>query len=175
MTVKRYDAMHKDVWTDESGKYVRYDDYAALKIERDSLKNKMELINGLMEVVEQANALSKEHVEKLVKELDEARGQVVSLAVENAEMKSKARELIDEACLVYRKYNDTQMPDRDLVDGQTLQEMHNACQETPDTESAIANIQAQGVEKFADHLLCPDLDETIRAFADQLRKGASND
>ena len=36
-------------------------------------------------------------------------------------------ELVCEASLVYSKYNDTQMPDRDLVDMQTLQEMHDLC------------------------------------------------
>lgn len=56
--------------------------------------------------------------------------QAVQLA--NAESKcrelaSKAMELVCEASLVYSKYNDTQMPDRDLVDMQTLQEMHDLC------------------------------------------------
>lgn len=43
------------------------------------------------------------------------------------ELSSKAMELVCEASLVYSKYNDTQMPDRDLVDMQTLQEMHDMC------------------------------------------------
>lgn len=43
------------------------------------------------------------------------------------ELSSKAMELVCEASLVYSKYNDTQMPDRDLVDMQTLQEMHDLC------------------------------------------------
>lgn len=43
------------------------------------------------------------------------------------ELASKAMELVCEASLVYSKYNDTQMPDRDLVDMQTLQEMHDLC------------------------------------------------
>lgn len=56
--------------------------------------------------------------------------QVVQLA--NAESKcrelsSKAMELVCEASLVYSKYNETQMPDRDLVDMQALQEMHDLC------------------------------------------------
>lgn len=60
--------------------------------------------------------------------------QVLDMAVQlaNAESKcrelsSKAMELVCEASLVYSKYNDTQMPDRDLVDMQTLQEMHDLC------------------------------------------------
>lgn len=43
------------------------------------------------------------------------------------ELSSKAMELVCEASLVYSKYNDTQMTDRDLVDMQTLQEMHDLC------------------------------------------------
>lgn len=43
--------------------------------------------------------------------------------------------------------------------------------ETPATDAFLAEVRAQGVEMFADHLLCPDLDDTIRDFADQLRKG----
>lgn len=43
------------------------------------------------------------------------------------ELSSKAMELVCEASLVYSKYNDTQMPDRDLVDMQTIQEMHDLC------------------------------------------------
>lgn len=43
------------------------------------------------------------------------------------ELSSKAMELVCEASLVYSKYNDTQMPDSDLVDMQTLQEMHDLC------------------------------------------------
>lgn len=43
------------------------------------------------------------------------------------ELSSKAMELVCEASLVYSKYNDTQMPERDLVDMQTLQEMHDLC------------------------------------------------
>ena len=43
------------------------------------------------------------------------------------ELSSKAMELVCEASLVYSKYNDAQMPERDLVDMQTLQEMHDLC------------------------------------------------
>ncbi|HHI0545967.1 TPA: hypothetical protein ACP4O9_001303 [Escherichia coli] len=42
---------------------------------------------------------------------------------------------------------------------------------TPATDAFLAEIRAQGVEMFADNLLCPDLDDTIRDFASQLRKG----
>ncbi|EGY0324924.1 hypothetical protein JHM41_000233 [Escherichia coli] len=42
---------------------------------------------------------------------------------------------------------------------------------TPATDTFLDEVRAQGVEMFADHLLCPDLDDTIRDFASQLRKG----
>ena len=65
---------------------------------------------------------------------DGLRAKLTDMAVQlaNAESKcrelaSKAMELVCEASLVYSKYNETQMPDRDLVDMQTLQEMHDLC------------------------------------------------
>ena len=45
--------------------------------------------------------------------------------------------------------------------------------ETPATDTFLDEVRAQGVEMFADHLLCPDLDDTIRDFAAQLRKGGN--
>lgn len=45
--------------------------------------------------------------------------------------------------------------------------------ETQATDAFLAEVRAQGVEMFADHLLCPDLDDTIRDFAAQLRKGGN--
>ncbi|HDN2648143.1 TPA: hypothetical protein P1K63_002064 [Enterobacter hormaechei] len=45
---------------------------------------------------------------------------------------------------------------------------------TPATKAFLAEVRAQGVEMFADSLLCPDLDDTIREFADELRKGVQS-
>ncbi len=45
---------------------------------------------------------------------------------------------------------------------------------TPVTDAFLAEVRAQGVEMFADSLLCPDLDDTIREFADELRKGVQS-
>lgn len=44
---------------------------------------------------------------------------------------------------------------------------------TPATDAFLAEVRAQGVEMFADNLLCPDLDDTIRDFAAHLRKGGN--
>ncbi len=46
--------------------------------------------------------------------------------------------------------------------------------ETPALDAFLAEVRAQGVEMFADDLLCPDLDSTIREFAEQLRKGVQS-
>lgn len=46
--------------------------------------------------------------------------------------------------------------------------------ETPATDDFLAEVRAQGVEMFADHILCPDLDGTIREFAAKLRQGAKS-
>ncbi|EOJ6515868.1 MAG: hypothetical protein E6997_23730 [Citrobacter sp.] len=68
-----------------------------------------------------------DYVENLeVKVLDTAE-QLANAESKCRELSSKAMELVCEASLVYSKYNDTQMPDRDLVDMQTLQEMHDLC------------------------------------------------
>ncbi|EFC7604364.1 hypothetical protein G5G57_001338 [Escherichia coli] len=45
--------------------------------------------------------------------------------------------------------------------------------EHPATDAFLAEVRAQGVEMFAYHLLCPDLDGIIRDFAAQLRKGGN--
>ncbi|EFH5096108.1 hypothetical protein F9585_03350 [Escherichia coli] len=44
---------------------------------------------------------------------------------------------------------------------------------TPATDTFLDEVRAQGVEMFAYHLLCPDLDGIIRDFAAQLRKGGN--
>ena len=46
--------------------------------------------------------------------------------------------------------------------------------ETPNHDSFLAEVRAQGVEMFADNLLYPDLDGAIREFAAQLRKGVQS-
>ncbi len=74
-----------------------------------------------------------------------------ALAVENAALKSKAAELVHEASEVYSAYNATiEEPDGDFMDMQTLYEMQRI--QTPATDAALAEIKAQGVEKFADDL-----------------------
>ena len=61
----------------------------------------------------------------LEKKLTDMTVQLANADSKCRELSSKAMELVCEASLVYSKYNDTQMPDRDLVDMQTVQEMHD--------------------------------------------------
>ena len=51
------------------------------------------------------------------------------------------------------------------------EKVKRALKESPTTDAFLAEVRAQGVEMFVDNLLCPDLDDTIRDFAEQLRKG----
>lgn len=138
MTVKRYDAMHKDVWTDESGKYVRYEEYAALK-------SKMDMINDLMSAAEQANALAKEGVEALRKERD-------ALAAENAGLKGFGEKLSE----MRNDLNGTGTGIQGCHEAHVQQVAIEAAIEAFDeiettaTDAAIANILAQGVDMFAD-------------------------
>lgn len=96
-----------------------------------------------------------------------------ALAMENAALKSKAAELVHEASEVYSAYNATiKEPDGDFMDMQTLYEMQ--CIETPATSAALAAIQAQGVEMFADHMQGGEkysrIAEYARGFATELRE-----
>ena len=68
-----------------------------------------------------------EYAEKLEAEVTDMAVQLANAESKCRELASKAMELVCEASLVYSKYNETQMPDRDLVDMQTLQEMHDLC------------------------------------------------
>jgi len=68
-----------------------------------------------------------EYAEKLETEVTDLAVQLANAESKCRELSSKVMELVCEASLVYSKYNDTQMPDRDLVDMQTLQEMHDLC------------------------------------------------
>ena len=116
------------------------------------------------------------NAEYLVRKFAEADAMCAALAAENAGVKAKGRELLGEACAVYAKFNKLIDPEiGDFIDGQTLHEFQYVLDcETPATDAFLAEVRAQGVEMFADDLLCPDLDSTIREFAEQLRKGVQS-
>lgn len=80
-----------------------------------------------MNELAEANAEHVTTISKLEQKLTDIAVQLANADSKCRELSSKAMELVCEASLVYSKYNDTQMPDRDLVDMQTLQEMHDLC------------------------------------------------
>lgn len=58
-----------------------------------------------------------------LRELRERRDSEPALQQKLDAISAKALELCSEAAQIYQKYNVTQMPDRDLVDHQTIQEL----------------------------------------------------
>ncbi|MCU6682161.1 hypothetical protein M8320_09115 [Leclercia sp. H6W5] len=66
-----------------------------------------------------------------------------------AALAAKGMEVVREASLIYSKYNDTQTPDRDIVDQQTLQELYEICTADGDSAAFLAEVRAQGVEQLA--------------------------
>ncbi|HFZ1111774.1 TPA: hypothetical protein ACIJTU_000645 [Citrobacter koseri] len=154
----------------------------------NALAAKLSMINGLMDAAEQANKLAQEATEKLVQERD-------ALAAENAGLIRSSEILLHEASEVYRAYNKTQLPDGDLVDEQSLQEVYDAINATPTTDAFLAEVRASakadGVQEYADsfrHAASKHRElhgKTIRVkallheaenadkFSAQLRKGAA--
>ncbi|HHT5704950.1 TPA: hypothetical protein ACTZGK_002853 [Raoultella planticola] len=104
----------------------------------------LQAVNELIQSLESAGELSiKER-----KYLELAR-EFKRLAAESVVLISSAECLLHEASEVYRAYNKTQLPDGDLVDGQSLQEVRDAINATPATDRIYAEAEARGVEKFA--------------------------
>ena len=121
--------------------------------------------------------------------------QLAAVVAENAVLKSKGREVLKEAAYVYSHYNRmVDHLDGESIDGQTLHEFQAVIEaETPATDAAIANTQAQGVEMFAHsmahHLLVMEKNgedaitkiqvgtasRLALAFAAQLRQGAEHE
>ncbi|EOM7509296.1 hypothetical protein ACMB9J_000103 [Escherichia coli] len=73
-----------------------------------------------------------------------------ALAAENAGLKSKGREVLNEACKVYDKFNANVDSDcGDFMDGQTLHEFQFVLDvETPATDAFLAEIERKSIRKF---------------------------
>lgn len=100
------------------------------------------------------------NAEYLVRKFAEAEAKCAALAAEVEAVKSAHQDAVN--TIMYTA-NRTGV----LYTEKTIQ---MSCK-TPATDAFLSEVRAQGVEMFADHLLCPDLDDTIRDFAAQLRKG----
>lgn len=74
-----------------------------------------------------------------------------ALAAENAGLKSKGREVLNEACKVYDKFNANVDSDcGDFMDGQTLHEFQFLLDvETPATDAILAEVRAHGVKSLS--------------------------
>lgn len=107
----------------------------------------LQAVNELIASLESAGELSirEQKFLKLAKAYQQ-------LAAENVGLIRSAECLLHEASEVYRAYNKTQLPDGDLVDGQSLQEVWDAINATPATDAYLAGIKADGVEEFIGRL-----------------------
>lgn len=113
------------------------------------------------------------NAEYLVRKFAEAEAKCAELAAENAGLKSGA---MDEIKVINRGGQAYCVKDGVRVNpmyarGWNDYRAKSLQSDTPATDAFLADVRAQGVEMFADHLLCPDLDDTIRDFSAQLRKG----
>ncbi|MEE1964693.1 hypothetical protein V1470_00075 [Klebsiella michiganensis] len=101
----------------------------------------LQAVNELIASLESAGELSirEQKFLKLAKAYQQ-------LAAENVGLIRSAECLLHEASEVYRAYNKTQLPDGDLVDGQSLQEVWDAINATPATDRIYAGIKADGVD-----------------------------
>ncbi|WP_096945103.1 hypothetical protein, partial [Escherichia coli] len=115
------------------------------------------------------------NAEYLVRKFAESEAKCAGLAAENAGLKSGD---MDEIKVINRGGQAYCVKDGVQVNpmyarGWNDYRAKSLQSDTPATDTFLAEIRAQGVEMFADNLLCPDLDGTIRDFAAQLRKGGN--
>lgn len=109
------------------------------------------------------------NAEYLVRKFGELENKCAALAAENARLKSAVTQQIE----LRAEIKKGRPPHADFwVQSicEAEEKVKRALEETPATDAFLAEVRAQGVEMFADNLLCPDLDDTIREFAIQLRK-----
>ncbi|EBL6566602.1 hypothetical protein M1J64_003096 [Salmonella enterica] len=105
------------------------------------------------------------NAEYLVRKFAEAEAKCAALAAENAGMKHAMAVTLEDVSV-------TDAGQAGVAAMIINDALHHS--ETPATDAFLAEVWAQGVEMFADNLLCPDLDDTIRDFAAQLRKGVQS-
>ena len=98
-----------------------------------------------------------------------------ALAADNAGLKASHPQpfgpVMMKALDAYEKHQD-ETPETGMLDAFFI--LRDSIRvDTIATDAFLAEVRAQGVEMFADSLLCPDLDDTIREFAAQLRQEAA--
>lgn len=194
MTVQRFNPVASAaISLSEHGEYVKYEDY-------EKLAAKLSMINGLMDAAEQASKLAQEAAEKLVQERD-------ALAAENAGLKDTLEYVINPdnqpeyhdqgmGCGVedhgYQRdgYSACAYGWESAMERVYSEVIPDAIPETPATEAFLAEVRAQGVERYAEQLkseadraeeigwedaakFLHSESEKVLAFAAQLRKEAA--
>lgn len=174
MSVKRYELTTKyrgnESWDEleenPEGAYVRHGDYAALEqrlIESERYGRQTDIT-----------------IDNLEMQLNAEREAKMALAAENAEMKTKGRVLLGEACAVYAKLNKLIDPAiGDFVDGQTLHEFQFVLDcETPATDAFLAEVRAQakieGAERVLQIVFAGGSVQAGRDYVEQIRKGVQS-
>lgn len=173
--------------------------YEELEAKCQLQQNKLDAINKLMGVIESASDLAKDGIESLEQQLSESRREfteanatihnlelkVAQVVAENSRCKfevSRCHQTVDEMFKNREKWVDKEWLSSIWSTSKRLMN------ETPATDAAIANIQAQGVEMLATayderakestHYMiinhCKVKAEQAREFAAQLRQGAKS-
>jgi len=146
----------------EHGEFVKFFDYEVLKADRDALAQRIERLSGMLTESRVATKSAEERAD--------------ALAVENQALKSAhpqpfGREMM-KALDAYERHQD-EVPETGMLDAFFI--LRDSIRvETPATSAALAAIQAQGVEKFADHMQGGEkysrIAEYARGFATELRE-----
>jgi hypothetical protein len=110
-------------------------------------------------------------IRDLATQLDVQLARSNALAAENAGLKHSTPDLQTMMTALDVFFADDEVPERAML---AAYNVLRGAMKTPATDSFLAEVRAQAVEMFADDLLCPDLDSTIREFASQLRKGVQS-
>lgn len=124
------------------------------------------------------NDLPIQTCESVVQQRDALEKKLADMVAESNAIKDAAKSLLSEASIVYSKYNETQQPDKDLVDMQTLHELQVAMNETTATDAFTREMMSRGVEAFAKDWKgaanYSQISEMANKFASQLRKGIND-
>lgn len=121
------------------------------------------------------NNLPIQTYESVVQQRDALEKKLADVAAESNAIKDAAKSLLSEASIIYSKYNETQQPDKDLVDMQTLHELQVAMSETPATDEFTRELIAKGVEDAASSLFGTGYSfDLLMAYAAKLRKGIND-
>lgn len=107
-----------------------------------------------------------ETYESVVRQRDALEKKLADMAAESNAIKDAAKSLLSEASIVYSKYNETQQPDKDLVDMQTLHELQVAMSETPATDAFINSLMGKSVDAL-------QIPESFKTIGENIRTQAN--